>query len=371
MLRGEVDVAANQTQTVALVPDDDEDAILPAGVPASLRVGMQAQGAPGPAVDVAGRAPPSAAEDAARAAAPVVDVAPRAGAPAAAGPASTPAAVPASQLADVAIRLISGNVLAGECTPLDGTRWSLTPTGSGAELTVPGQDAPCLVQIWQRGQAPANMMVPTSEGHPCRLSITQGSDGRYAAWATLSNPSADLLVRFAYRADAKRSNAVAPALDAQQLLEGKLRDPISAVVGAYALLKLGDLDRLHEWTEPLRRYFPWLPDGLAVRGEHLARLGRHAEACDAFVELPSRGLPISTDGLSWSVDRLRGYARAAPGTLSPDRRARAEAVLGQLQAFALTADFRCPFTAYPGADPRQPSVELAAGDTPQDARRIG
>jgi hypothetical protein len=168
----------------------------------------------------------------------------------------------------------------------------------------------------------------------------------------------------------RRSAVVSLALDAEALLASKLVDPIAAVVGGYALLKLGDLDRLHEWTETLRKQFAWLPDGLVVRGQHLARTGRHKEACDAFVELPHRGLPISSEGLSWSVDRLRFYARSA-ARVADEQRKRAQTVLARLQPFAMAADFRCPFTAYPGADPAQPSEEIIAGDPPRDAREIG
>jgi hypothetical protein len=334
VLRGQTVVRAGQTQTVVLTPDDDEE-----------------PGAPLPRSATGGRT--------------------RRGTPPQAAHAAAPAEARNTGPASVAVRLLAGNVLAGQGAPIDADRWSMTQSEAGAELTVPGENRPYLIQIWQRGRLPANMVVPTSAGYPCRLSIAEGSDGAYTARATLANPSADLLVRYAYRADVKRSTVVTVALDAETLLGAKLVDPLAAVVGAYALLKLGDLDRLHEWTETLRRGFDWLPDGLIVRGEHLARTGRHAEACDAFTELPRRGLPISSEGLSWSVDRLRSYARATPRALAPERRAQAQTVLALLQPFAMAADFRCPFTAYPGADPHRPSADPAPADPPRDAREIG
>jgi hypothetical protein len=37
----------------------------------------------------------------------------------------------------------------------------------------------------------------------------------------------------------------------------------------------------------------------------------------------------------------------------------------------MTADFRCPFTAYPGADPHRPSEKPVEENPPPDARQIG
>ena len=71
-----------------------------------------------------------------------------------------------------------------------------------------------------------------------------------------------------------------PAVVSEDLLYGKVADPIAACVGAYTLLRLGELDRLHEWTENLKNWFDWLPDGLAIRAEHLARRGQHAQALE-------------------------------------------------------------------------------------------
>ena len=39
------------------------------------------------------------------------------------------------------------------------------------------------------------------------------------------------------------------------------------------LLRLGELDRLHDWTHNLAELVPVAPDGLAPWGEHQARLG--------------------------------------------------------------------------------------------------
>src|SRR2546423_15128052 len=98
--------------------------------------------------------------------------------------------------------------------------------------------------------------------------------------------------------------STSPELDAEELLEDKQQDPIAAAVGGYALLRFSALERLHDWTANLHSWFEWLPDGAAIRGEHLARMGQHDEALDAFLTLPSRGLPLFSDGLAYAVNRL-------------------------------------------------------------------
>jgi hypothetical protein len=37
-----------------------------------------------------------------------------------------------------------------------------------------------------------------------------------------------------------------------------MSDPIAAAVGAYALLRFAELDRLHDWTANLYDRFPYL-----------------------------------------------------------------------------------------------------------------
>ena len=56
-----------------------------------------------------------------------------------------------------------------------------------------------------------------------------------------------------------------PNLDAENLLRGKMADPIAAAVGAYALLSFADLERLHDWTQNLYDHFPDLADAAAIR----------------------------------------------------------------------------------------------------------
>jgi len=146
-------------------------------------------------------------------------------------------------------------------------------------------------------------------------------------------------------------------LDAKKLLYDKKRDPIAASVGAYTLLRFGKLEYLHDWTDNLKNWFLWLPDGVAIRGEHLARLGRHNEALDTFLELSSRGLPIFSDGITYVQDRLQYYIALGDKEFTPQKLALAQDLLGNLQKFIPYIDFAKPILNYTGLDPKSPDNE--------------
>ena len=79
---------------------------------------------------------------------------------------------------------------------------------------------------------------------------------------------------------------MANALD---LLYAKISDPIGAALGAYALLRLGRLDKLDEhedWVRNLADWFPALPDGAVSPPSGLARRGGRASEAE---RLAARG----------------------------------------------------------------------------------
>ena len=109
--------------------------------------------------------------------------------------------------------------------------------------------------------------------------------------------------------------AVAGSVDrqAEELLRQKAGDPVAAAAGAYALLYLGELDRLHDWTMNLADWFPWLPDGTVIAAEHRAREGDHDRARQLLRELDyvdGALVPWLSAGLFYTCDRLRTYCEA-------------------------------------------------------------
>ena len=101
-----------------------------------------------------------------------------------------------------------------------------------------------------------------------------------------------------------------------------MADPIGAVVGGYALLKLHELDRMHDWPDNLANWFESLPDGAVIAGAAAARRGDDEAAGDWFKKAMERGIPIFSEGLSllaaetsalMHATRRLGYRGCRPG----------------------------------------------------------
>jgi hypothetical protein len=163
--------------------------------------------------------------------------------------------------------------------------------------------------------------------------------------------------------------------EAESLLQDKIADPIGAAIGGYALLRLNELERTHDWTENLSSWFDWLPDGAVIAGEKAARRGNHAPALHNFVLAGQRGLPLFTDGFSILVSRLHQYTSTARilNHLTSEQVAEAQALLTQLERWspfvdftALTLTFRAASLTDPGQF--QHSVEIDERFIPRPLR---
>ena len=172
----------------------------------------------------------------------------------------------------------------------------------------------------------------------------------------LQNSEADMLLKYVDAGMQNEAHILATdAWTAELLLRDKLTDPIAAAVGGYALLRFGEVDRLHDWTKNLAEWAKWLPDGLVIYAEHLAQAGKHAEAYSQLLRLSSRGLPLFSVGLSKALGRLRLYATA---TFDGDEEAqaaklsRARRLIGTLQAYASVCVFTNPMTNFTAPTPR-------------------
>jgi hypothetical protein len=270
------------------------------------------------------------------------------------------------------LRLLAGNCLEGSMRERRawGTIQPLEPPCYGvARFDVLDPDLG-IIQLLQPNTPPINVRVPTSH-HPryqgCRLVVTLQPDGLLSIDIELKNPMANVLLQYyegGFFGEAA-SIATSPNLSAERLLAGKMNDPIAATIAAYTLLRLGDLDRLHDWTRNLRDWFSWLPDGIPIRAEHLARLGEHERALLTLLDLPSRGLPVFSDGLSHAINRLRVYANL-PLDKSPfagtELFSSGQALLKQLQRFAAFADFQKLILFFTGTKPHEPDDEPFDGD---------
>lgn len=191
---------------------------------------------------------------------------------------------------------------------------AIEPLEAGFQFRINGGAfaGPAFLEILRPGWPARHIAVPAGPGQNSLVvgKVVPGkTEDQLTVDVHLGNAEADLLLCGLGRGYLREASRVLNSMQmtAEKLLDRKVDDPISAAVGAYSLLQFGELDRLHDWTQNLMNWFPWLPDGLSVRGEHLARIGQHQEALAVLAELPSRGAPQFTVGLGYAVNRLRVY----------------------------------------------------------------
>ena len=260
------------------------------------------------------------------------------------------------------LRGFEGNLLGDVVTP-HATGWAFTPApapmpGMAKFVCAPG--ARRFVQLLQPGVTPLNVALPIAPDVSCHLYLTQ-QPGGIDMDLHLENLKADTMLRYYTQGLLDQASTAADPSFFEGLLAAKHDDPIAAVAGAYILLRLGELKRLHDWTQNLAR-FDWLPDGVVIWAEHQARMGQHAGALQTLLQLPSRGLPIFSDGISYAINRLRLYFGAKDAGLPADGVEQAGALLGKLQRFAAEVDFGKPILTFTGLDPNQPGDAPVSGD---------
>jgi hypothetical protein len=245
----------------------------------------------------------------------------------------------------------------------------LTATSEGAELTVRASGEGILfAQVARVGEVPLTVALPIygpTSSQSWRLTLG-GPAGALTADVSLpDNPQVDAVAR--YLQSGHLVEAASVLGNAEQLLQSKMADPFGAALGGYALLRSGQLDRLHHWPRNLAGMFPWLPDGAVIAGEEAALEGDHATALGFVCDAARRGLPVFAVGYSLLAARLREYAGAPPDAFGENGGLVAEA--GQHLERALRVmpfvDFSRVSFAFRGGrvdDPAESQEPLAAAD---------
>jgi len=257
------------------------------------------------------------------------------------------------------LRCFTGNPLAGPLEEFPPPSNVLEKASDVVEYRIKNVNAVCFTQSVQPDLPPVNIALPISQQRGCILLVHRQPD-RYWIEVHLENPEANLLLGYQQNREMQEE-----AVTAERLLQGKLDDPVAAMVGAYSLLRFGELDRLHNWSQHLMDWMRWIPDGAAIRGEHLARLGRHQEALEAFLAVPARGIPMFSDGISFLVDRLRLYTSSRTATqFHPDHVAAAKELHAKITDFSSYVDFEKILTTFTGLDPSKPDTRPFHGPLP-------
>jgi hypothetical protein len=185
-------------------------------------------------------------------------------------------------------------------------------------LRVGGTPGVIFAQVAAIGQVPQNVALPANgmtRSDSCRLTVATA--GQLMPSVSLpDNPLVDAVARYLHTGALQEAARLGS--QAEKLLRQKMADPYGAALGGYALLRLHELDRLHDWSANLARLFPWLADGAIIAGEKAALEGDQVTAAKRMGEAARRGLPAFADGFSMLASRLREYGtpKAPPPGIS-------------------------------------------------------
>jgi hypothetical protein len=202
----------------------------------------------------------------------------------------------------------------------DEPSYDVTASDGKVELTVRASgDGILFAQVAREGEVPLVVALPVygpTSSQVCRLTLA-GTAGALTADVSLpDNPRVDAVARYLQSGHLQEAAGVLE--NAETLLQQKMADPFGAALGGYALLRSGQLDRLHHWPQNLAGMFPELPDGAVIAGEELALEGDHAGAIAFVCEGARRGLPVFSAGFSLLASRLREYAGAPATAFGPN-----------------------------------------------------
>jgi hypothetical protein len=237
-----------------------------------------------------------------------------------------------------------------------------TPAGlvRVADATPPGvevddvEDDGVAIIMHANGSVLQYAQIRTDDGRSLvvALPILMAAEFQTACWlhVRVSGDALGAVVRFfdqqkdavaGYLLGGRPDHAAALATAAETfegMLMAKMRDPVGAALGGYALLRLNELDRMHDWPFNLAEIFDWLPDGAVIAGELAARRGDDVRAAEWFGRAAARGLPLFSDGLSVLANRVPQLVvdDDLPAGAQRDLRTQAEPLL----ALSPTADFR-------------------------------
>ena len=200
----------------------------------------------------------------------------------------------------------------GAYEPVDPPVSVVSRSSTRAELAVSAYGAGLLfAQVAGANEVPLNVALPIygpTISQSCRLTIEHGVAATSVNVSLPDNPRIDAVARYLQSGHLQEAANIIG--EAERLLQQKMADPFGAALGGYALLRLGQRDRLHHWPRNLADSFPWLPDGAVIAGEESALEGDHALAIEQVCEAGRRGLPVFSVGLSLLASRLREYAGA-------------------------------------------------------------
>lgn len=185
------------------------------------------------------------------------------------------------------------------------SRHDLKINEDGESFTVQTRDGLLqYLEITAQRMAPKIICLPPDHQVKVLIRLAEANEQAHPLEVTVAtnNWEAETLLAMMSMGALKDARALLDTEQAEQLLLHKRKDPPSAAIGGYYILKAGDLDRLHNWANNLAEWYPWLPDGAIIHAWQLIKTyqGNPTESWQIksrLMQAWKRGIPVYTEGL--------------------------------------------------------------------------
>ncbi|MEA2863508.1 MAG: hypothetical protein QOF14_5782 [Hyphomicrobiales bacterium] len=215
-------------------------------------------------------------------------------------------------------------------------------------------DLPVLLEVASGNELPTYFAVPID-----------GEKGRTTSEWQYDDATKQVKIRFDFHDDelntffdyvqvgfAQEARSISRRLisQAEEYAEDR-KSPLRAVLAAYVLLRANETEGLQAWSRRLSDQYAWLPDGVALRIECLARDGKHREAAELMPELVARGAPWFRSGVAYVAARAKLYStvRATPSsnfTLAPETHQLIARLAGEMDTLMASLDLNEMISVY-------------------------
>jgi len=202
-------------------------------------------------------------------------------------------------------------------------------------------------------------------GGACRVLLTPNESGDPRAeplkvLVTTFRRDAETLLEFLARDSLRAANTLATYQPlAQQLMSEKVEDPVSAIAGAYFLLRTEGWRRIPRfWFDNLYVMFPWLADPAVIRCALMIRQGLALEADEDLAvrllqDCLDRGMPVFSEGMAL-LQESASVLRSAHGTSR-------QGLFDQVERLVASQAWAGAVFSFYGETPDQPSPERMVG----------
>jgi hypothetical protein len=185
--------------------------------------------------------------------------------------------------------------------------------------------------------------------------LTYGGSVYLRADVRSADPDVEALRGSIGRGELDIAKSVAESVMAERYLRHKGQAPRVAALGAYFLLRVGDLDRLHDWPDNLTKWKPWLPDGPVIAAWQRLRSDHpdYERIFALLTEAVRRGMPVYTEGVRLLKDGLDLFASDDQKTWNVDN------ARSRVEAYAQAMVWGKSETTFYGTAPDRPSPQLS------------